>query len=265
MIRISPIFLLILLGSSVCGADGIFLKDGRVIQSEAVWEEGGQVKYRRSGAVVGVSKDVVDRIEREGNAEKVDNNAVKFDIWPLGIHIRQAMDIAEMNNIPLHRAGLISANKGFNPVMSRKYMDTDSKFTYKTHLMGYPAEVALLFSPISRRLAHVEIGVHPRLQEEQKAAYHELMEVLSTKYGEPTRLIEKGKIAEKTFLRAAELADTFLWAAGDDASIRLEKILWTLKITYMHNHWSNRMLVERKQVADQKTGRNNMTWETAKF
>ncbi len=265
MFHIILISLFIFTAPTFCIADTIFLKDGRVIQSAAVWEDGDQVKYRKFGAIVGIPKNLVDRIEGDDGGEKAEKDAVKFDIWPLGIHIRQAMDIAELNNIPLHRAGLISINKGFNPAMCRKYMFTDSKFTYKTHLMGYPADITLLFSPVSRHLAHIEIGIYPRLQEEKEAAYHECMEVLSEKYGKPTPLLRKGKIPEETFLWATGFKLTYLWTAGDQATIRLEKIMSSLKITYMHNHWSNRMLVERKRLSDQKTGRNNMARETGKF
>ena len=265
MARIVLILMLAIMASVVCEADEIFFKDGRIIQSDAVWEDDDQVNYRKFGAMVGVPKDAVDRIERADDTEVNASNGAKFDIWPLGIHIRKAMDIAEMNNVPLHRAGLVSINKGFNPVMCRKYMETDSKFTYKTHLMGYPAEVVLLFSPISRRLAHVEIGINPPLRKDRDAAYLECMEVLSKKYGKPTPLIEKNKVIEKTLLRTAGIAETFMWTVGDEGFIRLERIFSSLKITYTHKQWSNRMMVERKQLADQKTGRNNMTRETAKF
>ena len=114
-------------------------------------------------------------------------------------------------------------------------------------------------------MAHIEIDIYPLLQKEKEAAYHECMEVLSEKYGKPTPLLRKNKIPEETFLWVAKLKQTYLWTAGDQATIRLDKIMSSLKITYMHNHWSNRMLVERKRLSDQKTGRNNMARETGKF
>lgn len=265
MKRFALILIIALMTPTISNADIILLKDGRVIEADAVWQEGSQIKYRKFGAIIGMPSNQVKRIKKADDKEKIEQNEVKFDMWPLGIHIREAMDIAERNNVPLHRAELVSINKGFNPVMSRKYMDTDSKFTYKTHLIGYPAEVALLFSPISRRLAHIGIRLHPKLREEQDAAYRECMEVIKKKYGKPKQLNKNSNVLEKAFLQATGFSKTFLWQIENTATIKLENVFSSISISYIHNHWNERMKIEQKQLSNQKTARNNMPRETAKF
>ena len=49
MSRSSLIFLLVFILPAICNADKIYLKDGRVIQSNAVWKDGEKGETRGLG------------------------------------------------------------------------------------------------------------------------------------------------------------------------------------------------------------------------
>jgi len=50
---------------SVCAyADVVYLKNGRKIEAEKVWEDGGQIKVRKYGSVIGYPMSAVERIEQ---------------------------------------------------------------------------------------------------------------------------------------------------------------------------------------------------------
>ncbi|QTA84909.1 LamG domain-containing protein [Desulfonema magnum] len=60
---LSVLFLLLPL---IAGADTIFFKDGRQIETAETWEEGGQIKCYRFGSVIGYPKQSIERIEKQG-------------------------------------------------------------------------------------------------------------------------------------------------------------------------------------------------------
>ncbi|MBI1955036.1 MAG: hypothetical protein HYS38_01435 [Acidobacteria bacterium] len=62
------IVLAFLLGTAVSLADTIVLKNGRRIDAETVWEEGGRVFYEGEGGQVSLSKSLVERVEKGGAA-----------------------------------------------------------------------------------------------------------------------------------------------------------------------------------------------------
>lgn len=108
--------------------------------------------YTIYGATVGIPEDKVDRIESEyGEAERA---SFQFDVWPFGCTVLQAIDIAESNDIPLHRHGIITVNKHFHSQV-RKYSSANH-FYYNTSLLGHFAKVELLFTPVSQQLHTVK-------------------------------------------------------------------------------------------------------------
>ncbi|OFW10586.1 MAG: hypothetical protein A3G20_06705 [Acidobacteria bacterium RIFCSPLOWO2_12_FULL_59_11] len=60
------IVLVFLLATAASLADTIVLKNGRRIDAETVWEEGGRVFYEGIGGQVSLSKSLVERIEKGG-------------------------------------------------------------------------------------------------------------------------------------------------------------------------------------------------------
>ena len=149
-------------------ADTIILKNGRQIQTDKVWEKDGVVRYNMYGTVVGHPReDVAKIIRKEPQNLTQFKNGFKFDVWHSGMTIPQMMAAAERHDIPLHRAGLISANKRFNPKMCRPYAHTATKFNYKTLILGRHATVGLAFTPVSKRLYSIMVswsgpGISPK-------------------------------------------------------------------------------------------------------
>jgi len=72
-----PLLLLVTL-SSFASADIIIFKDGRKIETERAWEEGGQIKCYRYGGIVGYPKVQIDRIiEGKTDEEKAPVSSTK--------------------------------------------------------------------------------------------------------------------------------------------------------------------------------------------
>jgi hypothetical protein len=140
-------------------ADTIILKNGKSIEVKKAWKEDDLIKGEVFGSVIGYPKDQVERIEiGESDQAAKPNSGFVFDDWRSGISIYEFMDIAERNDVPIHRDGLISNNKHFNPAMSRKYADTAGKFYYKDQIMGKWARVDLVFTPKSKKLYTLSIN-----------------------------------------------------------------------------------------------------------
>jgi hypothetical protein len=94
------IFSLALSICSIATADTIVLKNGRRIEVEKAWEDGGQVKGSAYGATIGSPKDQVKNIERGKNIQKAAKEMLGFDVWTLGMGINDMMRVAERNDIP---------------------------------------------------------------------------------------------------------------------------------------------------------------------
>ena len=140
-------------------ADKVVLKDGRTIRLEGIWEENDQVKGRSKGAVVGFSKKDVERIEIDPvEPPSQGHEGFRFDVWRSGLTVYQVMDIAERNDIPIARDGLITISKNFKADMSRKYARSHNRFHYQSTLLGRPAKVELQFTPKSRKLYTLSIS-----------------------------------------------------------------------------------------------------------
>jgi hypothetical protein len=216
-------------------ADTIVFTSGRQVESDQVWEGSGRVKYMKYGAVVSISEELVEEIVYVDDEYEVENSGFGFDIWPLGIEIDGAMDIAERNDIPLHRAGLISTHKGFHPAISRKYMHTHSRFNYKTRLLGYPSNITLVFSPESKRLARIEISLNRKRNTKDKNQYRDIVKLLSDKYGKPNR-----------HLKTMGLVKNYRWIVEERGQITLEKLFSTAKLTYIDLEWNRQLLLEKK-------------------
>jgi len=188
MIGYIAIFGMLTVHSSSLSADTIVLKDGRRIEAEQVWLEGEMVRYKKFGTIIGLSKGKVARVIRENPS--VPQKAVDFgfDHWQLGMPIGEVMAVAERNDVPLHREGLVSSNKHFNPQMCRPYIDTHSRFEYRQPLLGYPAEVTLVFTPKSRCLAYIKVHLAPNLTASDPAPNDTVMTMMREKYGQPRKL-----------------------------------------------------------------------------
>ena len=61
-------------------ADEIFLKDGRRIRSDKVWQKDGFVRYRIPGGVMGIREDAVDRIVHGNTPERTETPRAVIDL-----------------------------------------------------------------------------------------------------------------------------------------------------------------------------------------
>ncbi len=83
-ITLSVIYFYLLSFPFAAGADTVVLKNGKRIETSLAWEEGGLIKCRRFGAVVGYPKENVERVESSGvpdvSGESSDPNFEKPEI-----------------------------------------------------------------------------------------------------------------------------------------------------------------------------------------
>ena len=182
---------------NIAVADTIVLNNGRRIEVERAWEESGQIKGSVYGATIGYPKDQVKSVERERNNQNSEEEMLGFDVWTLGMTINEMMIVAERNDIPLRKEGLIGVNKHFHPSV-RKYSESATKFYYDSELMGRWAKVKLNFTPISKQLSKITVqwrGLNANNQTQFKV---EIEELLINKYGAPMRRFKENLFFEKT-------------------------------------------------------------------
>jgi hypothetical protein len=169
----------------ISSADMIVFKDGRKMSVEKAWVEEGEVKAKVYGGIVGYPKGSVERIEEEPPSARLTEGAFKFDKWISGMSIEEAMQVAESQDVPLHKEGLITAGKHFNPNVSRKYAKTATRFYYKDNLLGKWSTVTLSFSPVSKLLWSVGIKWSVSGKAATSELRNDMESLLSEKYGKP--------------------------------------------------------------------------------
>ncbi len=187
MIRFFLLLFTVFIFQTESYADKIILKNGREINSDRIWEENGMIKAVVYGETVAYPKSSVLHIFIEKN-EKIDTDSFHYDLWYGGMRIEDVMDISERKNIPVRRQGLISANKNFDPKLSRKYMYSETAFEYSDKLLGKNANVFLLFTPTSRILYKVEVRLFGNDITRKSDFRYEVQEMLTKKYGSPVNI-----------------------------------------------------------------------------
>lgn len=165
-------------------ADTITLKNGRKVDPTKCWEDGDLVKCKVYSQVIGYHKSDISEIKMD-TAPVMPTKGFRYDIWQSGISVLEAIDIAEANDLPLHKGGLISANKKFNPKMCRPYADTATIFYYKGQIFNRWATLNLSFTPVSRRLYSVEIRFHNTGMSKDSESREQVEGMLREKYGKP--------------------------------------------------------------------------------
>ncbi len=217
----------------VCFAHTLYLKDGRKIQSDFVWEEAGYYMYSLYGGTIGISKDKVARIEYSQKEESF----FQFDIWPFGSTLNNVFNIAERNDVPLHRSGIISVNKHFHAQV-RKFSGA-TRFYYKTKLLGHFSTVDLFFTPISRKLHTIEIKWLGQNTKDPKLT-NEIIAMVSKKYGEYQK---KGRAL---FYAATE------WQIGSGNRIEMQIHSLAISLKYIHKDYQQLYQEETEHLKIQK-------------
>lgn len=165
-------------------SDVAFLTNGTQIKANKIWEENGKVICSLDGNTISLdSKDVL-KIEQKDVGTTENDGGFHFDVWQSGIDIEEILAITRRNDIPLHKDGIISINKKFNPSISSKYAKTATHYYYKAKLLGKHARVDLLLTPSSKRLHTLSINWHGMANKNNRAGFEEeITETLSAKYG----------------------------------------------------------------------------------
>lgn len=202
--------------SGLCFSDTLYLKDGRSIESENIWEKDGYYMYVMYGATVGISKDKVERVE---TTKKENESTFRFDIWPFGITVNNAINLAESHDVPLHKSGIISINKRFHSQV-RKYSNA-KHFYYNTNLLGHFAKVNLYFTPVSKKLHTVKIQ-WPNQKTNDPKLMNEITAMISGKYGKPQ------KQGRKLFY------STKNWLTEDGNKLEMRVSLTAIFLSYLH-------------------------------
>ena len=237
------IFLLALSLCDVATADTIVLNNGRRIEVEKVWEDGGQVKGSVYGATIGYPKDQVKNIEREKKIQNDAKEMLGFDIWTLGMDIDDMMRVAERNDIPLRKEGLIGINKHFHSSV-RKYAQSATQFYYDCELMGRWAKVKLNFTPTSKQLSKITVhwwGLNANNRDQFKG---EIEEMLIKKYSAPKHRYKENLL----FVRTE-------WEVYKTGTVSMRSSSSTLDVEYSDKKFANQEKAEIQDIQGDKKGR----------
>jgi hypothetical protein len=167
----------------ISSADVLVFKDGTKMDVEKAWVEGGEVKAKVYGGVVGFPKGVVE-IEGGQPSATSSDGSFAFEKWVSGMTIDDAMKVAENSDIPLDKEGLTSGSNHFNPVV-KKYAGTVRTFYYKENLLGKWSTVTVFFSPVSRLLWSININWSGPEMSSKGEFRNDVYTLLSGKYGDP--------------------------------------------------------------------------------
>jgi len=207
-------------------ADTIILKNGKSIEVKKVWEEDDLIKGEVFGSVIGYPKDQVERIEIGENGQAINpDSGFIFDVWRSGISIYEFMDIAERNDVPIHRDGLISVNKNFNPIVSRKYAETHREFYYKDQILGKWARVDLVFTPKSKQLYTLSINWSGTGVSNKSDFFSEIQSIMNKKYG------------KHSDTRKEILFQKIFWDINHDAYAMLQGSSSSSQLHYFDKHY----------------------------
>ncbi|GAB6909927.1 hypothetical protein DESC_60005 [Desulfosarcina cetonica] len=200
---ISLVSLIMFAGYS--GADTIKLKSGRTIKASKCWENGDQVKCKvQGGATIGFQKKDVVSVLKDFKVPKLLPQSFSFGVWQSGITVHEAINAAEYNNLPLHRDGLISENKTFDPAMCRPYADSATKFYYEEKIYGKWAIIYLGFTPSGKKLYSLNVRfLNTGVSKDSKFRIS-IEEKLKKKYGEP--LSNKSNEEQRYIWKISEIA-----------------------------------------------------------
>lgn len=191
--------------SCIVYADSIILKSGRQILCSNIVEKKGMIQCTDERHTVSFPISSVQRILIDEHSDpETEKKGFKFDIWHSGMSIFDMVNVAEMNDVPIHWRGLITSNKHYNPKSCRDYIHTKNEFCYNDHLMGKPAKVTLYFTPQSRLLVRVEVHLFAIDINRESSYPKEIKAMLVEKYGSPVRAPRKKLFHDSYFWKVSE-------------------------------------------------------------
>ncbi len=230
-------------------SDVAFLTNGRQITADKIWRENSKVICSLDGSTISFNSNDVLRIEQKevGNTEK--NGGYHFDVWRSGMNIGEILAVARSHDIPLHKDGIISINKKFNPATSSKYAKTATHYYYKTKLLGKYAKVDLFLIPSSKRLHTLSIDWHGMANKNNRAGFEEeITETLSAKYGSPGKRYGQLLGKAKTWSPSPRIAIELQMTSGN--FIAIYKDIEILELNRTENQRRNDEIKQNYQKVD---------------
>ena len=197
-------------------SDVAFLKNGKIITANKIWEQNGKVICSINGNTITLNSEDVSKIEQKKDGVKAKDGAFHFDIWKSGMDIEEILSAARFHDIPLHKNGIISINKKFNPLMCSKYAKTATHYYYKIKLLGKYAKVDLFLTPSSKKLHTLSINWHGMANKNNRAGFEEeITELLSPKYGTPKKQIPQLFGQTKTWVPSSRITIGLKMTSGN--------------------------------------------------
>ena len=166
-----------------------------------------------------------------------------FDVWTLGMDIGDVMRVAERNDIPLRKEGLIGINKHFHSSV-RKYAQSATQFYYDCELMGRWAKVKLNVTPTSKQLSKITLqwrGLNANNRTQFKG---EIEEMLIKKYSAPMHRLKENLSFVKTE-----------WEVFKTGTVAMRSSSSTLIVEYSDKILANQETAEIRDIQGKKKER----------
>lgn len=169
-------------------------------------------------------------------------SAFSFDVWKSKITLKEAIQTAKANNIPLRKDGVYSAKKGFyaRDLYLKKYPN-NRVFRYATKLLNENATVYLYFTKNSKILYKIKV----RWMKRNKEFIDTVYELLDKKYGEKQTVI------------SANIGDFILakkrqWKPNDNTIIQTKTSMAGTELNYYDVEESHNEEQEREKIKIEK-------------
>jgi hypothetical protein len=222
-------------------SDVAVLTNGKKITANKIWQENGKVVCSINGNTLTLNSEDVSKIIKKTDRVKTKNGGFHFDVWESAMDIEEIISTARFHDIPLHKNGIISINKKFNPLVSSKYAKTATHYYYKTKLLGKYARVDLFLTPSSKKLHTLSINWHGMANKNNRSGFEkEITEMLSQKYGSP-----------KNHTRQI-FGKTKTWTPSNRTKIDLEMTSGNYILVYKDNALMQLNQTEKKQIRSEE-------------
>jgi len=170
------------------------------------------------------------------------SSAFTFDVWDSKITLKEAIQIAKENNIPLHKDGGLSIKKGFYaPNLYLKKYPNNRVFRYHTKLLNEEASVFLYFTKNSKKLYNIKI----RWGKSNKEFLSTIYELMDKKYGKRKISIPKN-IGDYIFNTSRQ------WRPDKETIIQTKKSMGLITLFYYDIEETHNEERERKEIKLEK-------------
>jgi len=169
-------------------------------------------------------------------------SAFSFDVWDSKITLKEAIQIAKENNIPLRKDGGLSIKKGFYaPNLYLKKYPNNRVFRYHTKLLNENASVFLYFTKNSKKLYNIKI----QWGKSNKEFLSTIYELMDKKYGKRQISIPKN-IGDYIFNISRQ------WRPDKETIIQTKKSMGLITLFYYDIEETHNEEREQKEIKLEK-------------